>query len=51
MHSLGFPFQQGYGGNSVKIDRTSQSKEMTEKTNSGRDSLVNGERFRKSWVG
>lgn len=40
VHSLEFPFQQGYGGNSEKIDRNSQSKGMTEKTNSGRDSLV-----------
>ncbi|KAJ7407372.1 phenylalanine--tRNA ligase, mitochondrial-like protein [Willisornis vidua] len=39
-NSLGFPFQQGYAGNSDKIDRNSQSKGMTEKTNSGRDSLV-----------
>lgn len=51
VHSLWYPFQQGYGGNSEKIDSNSQDKGMTEKTNSARDSLVNGERARKSWVG
>ena len=53
-HSLGFPFQQGYAGSSEKIDRNNQSKRMIEKTNSGRDDLVDEyDRYLENhgWVG